>query len=165
MTKVMFEGFGWIYIILVLDWYSKKIVGHYAGIQGKAKHWLEALNTALNHQFPNGIREQLYPLNLMSDNGSQPTSASFMKTCSELGINQAFTSYNNPKGNADTERVIRTLKEELVWTNEWRSPKEFFDRLAHWIEYYNEEYLHSSLQYKTPAQFEIEANKILLAVA
>jgi len=165
MTKVALEGFGWVYIILVLDWYSKKIVGHYAGIQGKAKHWLEALSKALNQQFPEGIREQTYPLNLMSDNGSQPTSVSFVKTCSELGINQAFTSYNNPKGNADTERVIRTLKEELVWTNEWRSPKEFFDKLACWVEYYNSDYLHSSLQYKTPVQFETEANKILLAVA
>ncbi len=42
-------------------------------------------------------------LNLMSDNGSQPTGRSFMETCAGLGIKQAFTAYNNPKGNADTE--------------------------------------------------------------
>ena len=35
----------------------------------------------------------------MSDNGCQPTSLAFMKACSTLGIRQAFTSYNNPKGN------------------------------------------------------------------
>ena len=45
----------------------------------------------------------------MSDNGSQPTALSFIKACSGLGINQAFTSYNNPKGNANAERMMRTL--------------------------------------------------------
>lgn len=35
MTKVMVEPFGWMYVVLVLDWYTKKIVGHYAGLQAK----------------------------------------------------------------------------------------------------------------------------------
>jgi putative transposase len=45
-----------------------------------------------------------------------------MRACGTLGIQQAFTSYNNPKGNADTERVIRTLKEECLWLHEWTCP-------------------------------------------
>lgn len=153
MTKVMIDGFGWVYVVLVLDWYTKKIVGHYAGIQSKAKHWLEALDKALNKQFPDGVRHQ-ENLNLMSDNGCQPTAVSFMRECGILGIKQAFTSYNNPKGNADTERMMRTLKEELVWINEWKNPQDFFGKLDSWIEYYNNEYLHSSLKYQTPANFE-----------
>jgi len=54
----------------------------------------------------------------MSDNGSQPTSLSFMKSCSNLEVEQVVTSCNNPKGNADTERMIRTIKEELFWLRE-----------------------------------------------
>ena len=166
MTKVMVEGFGWVYVVLVLDWYTKKIVGYHAGIQSKAKHWIHALDMGLNKQFPLGIDKQQYKLNLMSDNGCQPTAVSFMRDCSVLGIRQAFTSYNNPKGNADTERMMRTLKEELVWVNEWRSPNDFFSKLANWIEYYNNEYLHSVLKYKTPVNFEQqEMGKILLAAA
>jgi len=57
----------------------------------------------------------------MSDNGSQPTSRSFMETGARLRIKQAFTAYTNPKGNADTERMMRTLKEELCWLREWSS--------------------------------------------
>lgn len=110
MTKVITDA-GWAYVVVVLDWYTKKIVGHYAGEQAKSGHWLLALDQAVNHQFPGGVRE--HDLHLMSDNGSQPTSVAFMKTCGQLGIRQAFTSYNNPKGNADTERLMRTLKEEL----------------------------------------------------
>jgi putative transposase len=106
MTKVMVDGFGWMYLVIVLDWHSKKIVGYYTGLECRSKHWLEALDMALNRQFPDGIRGNR--LFLMSDNGSQPTSVSFMKTCRSLDINQAFTSYNNPKGNADTERMFRT---------------------------------------------------------
>ena len=47
--------------------------------------------------------------------GCQPTWTAFFKVCSELGIQQIFASYSNPEGNADTERVIRALKEDLVW--------------------------------------------------
>jgi len=154
MTKVMVQGFGWMYIVVVLDWYTKKIVGYYAGMECKSRHWLEALNMAVNRQFPDGVREQR--LFLMSDNGSQPTSMSFMKACRSMEINQAFTSYNNPKGNADTERVFRTMKEELLWLREWTSLFELVDALSNWVAYYNTNYLHSALGYKTPIKFEEE---------
>lgn len=154
MTKVMVEGFGWMYIVVVLDWYTKKLVGYYAGVQCCAKHWLEALDSAVNRQFPYGVRESR--LMLMSDNGCQPTSISFMKACRTMGIKQAFTSYGNPKGNADTERVFRTMKEELLWLREWRSPFELAETLGNWVNEYNGSYLHSVLGYKSPEQFEKE---------
>jgi putative transposase len=154
MTKVMVDGFGWMYIVVVLDWYTKKIAGYYAGMQCRSRHWLEALDMALNRQFPDGVRGK--QLHLMSDNGSQPTSMSFMKACRDMELNQAFTSYNNPKGNADTERVFRTMKEELLWLREWTSPFELADALGRWIEYYNAKYLHSALGYKAPNKFEEE---------
>jgi len=69
-------------------------------------------------------------LSLMSDNGCQPTSISFMKSCRDMGIKQAFTSYNNPKGNADTERFFRTMKEELLWLRDWVNPMELMDEIG-----------------------------------
>jgi transposase InsO family protein len=79
-----------------------------------------------------------------------------MRACAALGIHQAFTSDNNPKGNADTERFLRTLKEELVWLHEWTSPTVFFDALDRWIADYNECYLHSALGYRSPEAFEAD---------
>lgn len=163
MTKVMVEGFGWMYILVILDWWSKKIVGHYAGVQCTSRHWLEALDMAVNRQFPEGVMG--HELSLMSDNGCQPTSERFMKACRDLGLKQAFTSYNNPKGNADTERVIRTLKEELLWLREWTNPFELAEELNAWIQSYNTSYLHSALDYRTPEQAEtayLNNQKILL---
>ena len=149
LTKVM-TGSGWVYVVILLDWYSKKIVGHHAGPRATTGHWLAALDRGLNRQFPDGVRR--HGLNLMSDNGSQPTSIRFMRACSTLGISQAFTSYNNPKGNADTERMMRTLKEELFWLREWSSQREVSSALDEWIEWYNGHYLHSALGYRTPNQ-------------
>lgn len=158
MTKVMTET-GWAYIVVVLDWYTKKIVGHYVGDRCLSAHWRAALDQAVNHEFPDGARDQ--GLHLMSDNGCQPTSVAFMKACGQMGIQQAFTSYNNPKGNADTERMMRTLKEELFWLREWSSPTQIAEALDAWIAWYHSHYRHSTLEYKTPNEFEqIAMNEI-----
>jgi transposase InsO family protein len=166
MTKVLVESFGWVYVVVVLDWYTKKFVGYHIGLQSTAAHWLQALDMAVNRQFPNGVRGQA--LHLMSDNGCQPTSVRFMAVCGQLGITQAFTSYNNPKGNADTERSIRTLKEECLWLREWPSPFALADDMARWFESFNVSYLHSRLGYRTPEAFEqqwISSHQTLLAPA
>ncbi len=165
MTKVMSEN-GWVYIVIVLDWYTKKIVGYHVGHRAVTKDWLHALNIGIIKQFPDGVRD--HRLHLMSDNGSQPTSTTFMKVCSHLGVHQAFTSYNNPKGNADTERMMRTLKEELLWLSEWKHADEIDSALTNWIDYYNENYLHSALGYQSPNKFEKTYNlshKTLLETA
>jgi len=156
MTKVL-TNTGWVYVVIVLDWYTKKIVGHYSGTRATSREWLEALEKGLNREFPNGARGQ--ELKLMSDNGSQPTSLSFMKACSNLEVQQAFTSYNNPKGNADTERMIRTMKEELFWLREWENERELRLELNKWVDYYNRSYLHSAHGYRSPIQAEVEYYK------
>ena len=153
MTKVITDS-GWVYVVIVLDWYTKKIVGHYSGTRATSREWLEALEKGLNREFPGGVRG--HGLKLMSDNGSQPTSLSFIKACSNLEVQQVFTSYNNPKGNADTERMIRTMKEELFWLREWESERELSLELNKWVDYYNRHYLHSVHGYRTPMQAEEE---------
>ena len=153
MTKIKITSWGWLYLVIVIDWFTKKIVGYDLSIQSKSKDWQNALNKAINKQFPQGIRKRKN-LSLVSDNGCQPTSESFMRTCNILGIKQIFTSYNNPKGNADTERVIKTLKEDLIWPYDWQNPFDFQQALDEWINNYNTDYPHSSLNFKTPCEFE-----------
>ncbi|RMH37143.1 MAG: hypothetical protein D6690_03555 [Nitrospirae bacterium] len=106
----------------------------------------------LHRQFPNGVRE--HGLDLMSDNGCQPTGKAFLKACQALDATQAFTSDHNPKGNADTERLMRTVKEELIWLREWSSHQELQEALANWVKQDNDGYHHSALRYKTPSQCE-----------
>jgi transposase InsO family protein len=107
--------------------------------------WLEALDMAVNRQFPHGDRCQ--GVSLMSDHGCQLTSTAFMRACAMLESHQAFTSDNNPKGNADTERFMRILTEECLWLQEWTCPLELMHALKTWLTHYNEQYLHSALGY------------------
>jgi putative transposase len=152
MTKVKIHGWGWVYVHIVLDWYTKEIIGQYTSLSSNAGDWLEALHIAVNNRYPEGIFSKHGKPKLISDNGCQPTSEKYMKACSQLKIKQIFTTWNNPKGNADTERVFRTLKEDLVWTHDWAIPFQFQRDFDQWIIDYNTDFPHQSLDYKTPAQ-------------
>ena len=93
---------------------------------------------AINNRFPKGINEQQKnALAVISDNGCQPTSLQYKQECAQLNIDQIFTTWSNPKGNADTERVIRRIKENLMWPNDWDNPFQFADALDKYIIDYN----------------------------
>ena len=154
MTKIRMASWGWLYLTVVLDWYTKEIVGYSLTMQSKTDDWLSALEMAVNNRFPYGIRESVKEQNLflISDNGSQPTAQRFMMSCCLLGLKQIFTTWSNPKGNSDTERVMRTIKEDIVWPYEWHNPFEFQARLATWINDYNTDYPNQALGNLTPRQ-------------
>jgi putative transposase len=154
MTKIRMRTWGWLYLTVVLDWHTKEIVGYSLSIQSKTEDWLLALNRAVMGRFPEGTHDSKRRLPyLVSDNGCQPTSTRFMKACSVMGLKQIFTSWNNPKGNSDTERVMRTIKEDLVWPYEWDNPFDFEIALDKWVGQYNSDYPHQTLNNKTPNQF------------
>ena len=153
MTKFMIQGVGWAYLHIVLDWYTRKIVGYSIALRSRTAEWKEALDMAIMKEFPGGVRGK--GLRLISDNGSQPTSVSFMKEAKLLGIQQIFTSYNNPKGNAETERMMRTIKEEVIWLEEFETFEQAKGRITKWIETdYNKSYVHSAIGYCSPEEFE-----------
>ena len=154
MTKIMIPDYGWAYLHVVLDWGSKKLLSCKLSERSKTSDWLDALNEAVNLQFPQGIEAVEHKPCLVSDHGSQPTSRKFIKECATLDIHQIFASYGNPKGNADTERVIRTIKEDLVWTREYSSFNELESTMAEWVVNYNEDFPHSTLGYMTPYEYE-----------
>ena len=70
MTKFMMPSVGWIYLITVLDWYTKKIVGWNLSLRGRSAEWRAALDMAIDREFPDGVKDS--GLKLISDNGSQP---------------------------------------------------------------------------------------------
>ncbi len=48
MTKLKIQGWGWLYIQIIIDWYTKEIIGYHASLTSKASDWLDALNMAVN---------------------------------------------------------------------------------------------------------------------
>jgi transposase InsO family protein len=153
MTKIKLATWGWLYLTIILDWHTKEIIGYSLSLQSKTDDWLDALAMAVNTRFPQGVRESLKDqLYLISDNGCQPTSQRFMMNCSLLGIKQIFTTWSNPKGNGDTGRVMRTIKEDIVWGYDWDNPFEFQIALTKWINDYNTDFPHQALNNLTPRQ-------------
>lgn len=153
MSKFLIPGIGWISFVIVIDWFTKMILGMAIGRRGDTGLWLNALNKATIKAFPeDGVRGK--NVKLISDNGSQPTSKRYMAECRHLEIEQIFTTYDNPKGNADTERMIRTVKEEAIWPYEHETIAESEIKLRETIEFYNTEYCHSSLSYMSPMEYK-----------
>jgi putative transposase len=152
MAKVWVSGFGWVAVVVVLDGDTTKVVGDDAGLRCTAQQWLEAVDMAVNGQFPNGARGQR--LALLCENGCQPTSGASLEACTTLEIRQALTSDNNPKGHADPERLMRPLKEECLWRKDWTGPLTLITALDAWLTTANAPSLHSALGYKSPGQFE-----------
>jgi transposase InsO family protein len=151
MTKFYVDTVGWLYLVVVLDWFTKKIVGWDLSLRSKSEQWMDALNQAVEQELTEGSRE--YNIMLISDNGSQPTSIKYENFCHTLGINHITTSYSNPKGNADTERVFRTFKEEVVWTRDYDKLDEVGKAVENFIVFYNNDYPHSTLGYISPIDF------------
>ncbi len=71
MTKIRLRHLGWVYVTIVIDWLSKKIVGYCIDSKSKSSDWLTAVDMAVNNQFPNGVGDEVakrgYELNLMAD--------------------------------------------------------------------------------------------------
>lgn len=69
------------------------------------------------------------------------------------GIAHTFSPVGRPTGNAVAERLIRTLKEEVIWLQDWEDVNEVERAVLAWVTRYNEERPHMALGWKTPAEY------------
>jgi putative transposase len=152
MTTVLVEGFGWVYLVVGLEWYTKQIVGSEGDLRCTTQQGVVALDLAVNRQCPEGACGR--GLCLLRDHGGHPTSAAFRQACSPLGVHQAFTRDNTPQGHAETARVRRTLKEECLWLHEWTSSVTVASAFAKWINESNTHSWPAALGYKPPRPCE-----------
>jgi putative transposase len=87
---------------------------------------------------------------LTTDNGTQFTSTRFIETLNRRGITHRRTAYHHPEGNSYIERFHRSLKEEEVWTAEYRSVQEARESIGRWIQEYNHDRPHHGVRNRTP---------------
>ena len=124
------------------------IVGWNLSHRCRTEDALAAVEQAVLARLPEGSREA--NVTLTTDNGTQFTSSRFLETLGRLGITHRRTAYHHPEGNSYIERFHRSLKEEEVWTAEYRSLEEARTSIARWIEEYNHDRPHRGLQNRTP---------------
>ena len=90
-----------------------------------------------------------------SDQGVQYASRRYIQILQEQGVKISMASRGNPRQNGYAERLIRTLKEEEVYLNEYEDIEEARRRIGHFLErVYMQKRVHSALGYLTPAEYE-----------
>jgi len=100
-----------------------------------------------------GVASAVPPdLELLTDHGPQYTGYDCDDLCRRWAIDHRFSGVGRPTGNAIAERLILTLKTELIWTRDWDDVAQLREAVRGWMRKYNHERTHDSLNHKTPAQ-------------
>ncbi len=141
-------GFG--YLAVVLDVFSRKIVGWAFGQRMTTDVVMAALNMALLTRKPDGVIHH-------SDQGSQYTSLEFGRRCAQMAVRPSMGSVGDAYDNAMAESFFASLECELIDRRVWKSFAQARMEIFTWIEgWYNPRRRHSGLGQKSPVNFERE---------
>ena len=133
---------GHMYLTAIIDWFSRKIVGWELSDTLETAPVLDAVRTAVERC---GI-----PAILNSDQSCQFTSDGYKALLQSLGIRQSMDGKSRWADNIMIERWFRSLKTELIYVNEFRSPKQLRQEIRQYISDYNTLRPHQALDYETP---------------
>lgn len=138
-----------VYLAVVLDVFSRKVIGWALGRSLKAQLPLSALKQAIaNRRPPPGVVHH-------SDQGVQYGSREYMKTLADHQMPPSMSRPANPYDNATCESFMKTLKREEIYANQYRDFEGLRQSVAEFINrYYNQHRLHSALGYSSPEEFE-----------
>jgi putative transposase len=145
---------GFVYLVAVMDWFSRYVLSWAVSITMDVGFCLEALEQALGLAKPDIFN---------SDQGAQFTSLDFTGRLASAGIRISMDGRGRALDNVFVERLWRSVKYEEVYLNDYATPREATKGLEAYFEFYNGQRLHQSLDYRTPATvyFSTEAHKIL----
>ncbi|HLM43525.1 MAG TPA: IS3 family transposase [Myxococcaceae bacterium] len=151
MTYV-WTGQGWLYLAVVMDLFSRKVVGWSMSERIDRHLVLNALDMALKgRQPPQGLLHH-------SDRGSQYASTDYQQALAARGIQCSMSRKGNCWDNAVVESFFSSLKQELVYTTDFATHEQARLALFEYIEvFYNRQRRHSSLGYVSPVDFELAA--------
>lgn len=140
---------GWLYLAIVLDLFSRRIIGFAMSDRMKKGLAVEALQRAVTlRRPPPGVIHH-------SDRGSQYCSNDYRKLQKRHGLIASMSGKGNCYDNAMVETVFKTLKSELIWRTAFSSRADAKRAIGQYIEgFYNPTRRHSSLGYVSPATFE-----------
>lgn len=138
----------WVYLCVILDLFSRKIVGYRVS--------RNASTNLVTSTFRTAFRERGNPSSLTfhSDRGKQYTSAAFTALLQKCGVKQSFSATARPHDNAVAETFFASFKKEEAYRREYTSEQGYRKSVEQYIQFYNELRPHRTLKYKTPTAFE-----------
>jgi len=142
ITYIRLSG-GWLYLVAVLDWYSRYVVSWELDQTLEMPFVLETVERAL---------AQATPTIWNSDQGSHFTSPQYIERLQQAQVQISMDGKGRALDNIFTERLWRTVKYEEVYLHEYANPKQARHYLTQYFDFYNLRRIHQALDYLTPAQ-------------
>jgi len=134
---------GWVYLAAVIDWYSRYVLSWEISVTLESLFCIKALRRALSERSPEIFN---------TDQGSQFTSPDFTNILLDRGIKVSMDGRGRCFDNIFIERLWRSVKVEEVYIRDYDTVSEANYYLSRYFEFYNNERLHASLGYQTPAE-------------
>ncbi len=131
-----------MFLCVIMDWYSRKILAWSLSNTLDAEFCVACLEMALSRHG----RPEIFN----SDQGSQYTSEDFINILKDKGIKISMDGKGCFMDNIFIERLWRSLKYELIYIQEFSSVRKLRLGLKRWIEHYNQDRFHQSLNYQIP---------------
>ncbi len=133
---------GFLYLVAILDWFSRYVLSWSVSITLDTSFCLEALDAALAVAQPEIFN---------SDQGVQFTSAEFTRRLHSADIRISWDGRGRALDNIFVERLWRSVKYEEVYVKDYQTVPEAVSSLKQYFHFYNHERLHQALDYQTPA--------------
>jgi len=143
---------GWLYLAVVLDLHSRRVIGWAVSNRMKRDLAIRALNMAIAlRRPPKGCIHH-------SDRGSQYCSHDYQKILRQHGFKVSMSGKGNCYDNAAMETFFKTIKAELIWRQSWQTRRDVEVAIFEYINgFYNPRRRHSALGWKSPLAFERKA--------
>lgn len=136
-------GKGFMYLFVIIDWYSRKIIDYELSSTLEKAFVLTCLKRAL---------ERCQPEIINSDQDSHFTNPDYLDLLSEHHVNVSMDGKGRARDNSRTERFFRSLKYELIYLNEYENPRALRRAITVDLRFYHTEHPHQALGYATPEE-------------
>ena len=140
---------GWLYLVAIMDWVSRYVLSWELSTTLEIDFCIRALDKALCIATPKIFN---------SDQGSQFTSVAFLHCLEERSIQISMDGKGRAMDNVFNERLWRSVKYEEVYLNDYTTVSEARQGIGNYINFYNQERPHQSLNYKTPAEIYFDSD-------
>jgi transposase InsO family protein len=142
ITYIRLRG-GFLYLVAIIDWFSRYVLAWQTSITLETAFCLEALDQAFQNAQPEIFN---------NDQGSQFTSNEFVNRLKAADVRISWDGRGRALDNIFVERLWRSVKYEEVYIKDYQTIGDAEKGLKEYFQFYNQERLHQSLEYQTPAQ-------------